>query len=52
MKGYKSPDKIEKGICIICKSPCNPEAYAHTECCISYSAEIDKKKQEAKEKLI
>lgn len=38
MKHTKPLNPLILGICFICKNPCNPQAYAHQECCLSASA--------------
>lgn len=44
VKGYVKPPVFNQGTCFICKNECNPEAYCHFECALSYA--------EAKDKLV
>lgn len=52
MKGYIKPDKIEKGVCMICKEPCELTAYVHLGCALVYSDEKERRIDEARNKPI
>ena len=49
MKGYNKPDKIEAGVCIVCKKRLDDvTAYSHYECAMVWSAAQDRKIEEAR----
>lgn len=49
MKGYKKPEPIIRGICIICSKSCDFNAYCHTACAELYLDEKDRRIKQAKE---
>jgi len=48
MKINQTPDKIQTGICFICKSnkDLDPLAYCHTECALALAEEKDRRNKE------
>jgi len=42
--------KYTRGICWICNTKCDPDAYCHFECADAYSEENKRRRKEANEK--